>query len=158
MAIDLGRGRKGMPVLSLPGWERDVLRLEASLPLYGHDLSRDLSPLDAGLGYFDSFDKGPFVGREALLEKKAGGLSRKLAGLVLLDRGVLREGYRVHLEGADIGFVSSGTYSPTLKKSIGMSFLPPESTLLGTEVDVIIREKAHRARVVKMPFYRRKSK
>ena len=137
---------------------RDVLRLEASLPLYGHELSPNISPLEAGLGHFVSFSKGPFVGREALWQQKIEGLSKQLAGLVLLDRGVLREGYRVQSGESEIGFVSSGTYSPTLGKSIGMAFLPPESTVPGTEVDVIIREKPHRARAVKMPFYRRGSK
>ncbi len=137
---------------------RDVLRLEASLPLYGHELSKDITPWEAGLDRFISLDKGEFVGREALWRQKREGLSRKLAGLVLLDRGVLREGYPVYKGDMEIGFVSSGTYSPTLKKSIGMTFLPPECNLPGTGAEVIIRGKPHRAEIIKMPFYRRGSK
>jgi len=136
---------------------RDVLRLEASLPLYGHELSEEISPLEAGLFPFVSFKKGPFTGREALVEQKKEGLRRRLGGLVLLDRGVIREGYRVLDGEQEIGVVSSGTFSPTLNKSIGMAFLLPESAKPGEEVQVIIRNKPHRAQIVKTPFYRRES-
>ncbi|HOA36160.1 MAG: glycine cleavage system aminomethyltransferase GcvT [Dethiobacteria bacterium] len=137
---------------------RDVLRLEASLPLYGHELSESISPLEAGLDRFVSFKKGEFIGREALLHQKEEGLSRRLGGLILLDRGVLREGYPVFDSEREIGFVSSGTYSPTLNKSIGMAFLPPGEYPPGSVVEVIIRDKALRAQVVTTPFYRRESK
>lgn len=134
---------------------RDVLRLEAAMPLYGHELSPEISPLQAGLERFISFSKeAPFTGREALLKQKEAGLKKKLTGLALLERGVLREGYRVVDGEADIGWVSSGTYSPTLEKSIGMAFLPPDQAV-GSEVQVIIRGRAFRAQVVKLPFYRR---
>jgi len=136
---------------------RDVLRLEASLPLYGHELSEEISPLEAGLFPFVSFKKGPFTGREALVEQKKEGLRRRLGGLVLLDRGVIREGYRIFDGEQEIGVVSSGTFSPTLNKSIGMAFLLPESAKPGEEVQVIIRNKPHRAQIVKTPFYRRES-
>lgn len=136
---------------------RDVLRLEASLPLYGHELSESISPLEAGLDRFVSFDKGDFTGREALLRQKEAGRARRLGGLTLLDRGVIREGYRVFAAGKEIGVVSSGTYSPTLNKSIGMAFFSPGEGAPGSEAEVVIRDKPHRARIVKLPFYRRGS-
>ncbi len=137
---------------------RDVLRLEASLPLYGHELGESITPLEAGLDRFVSFKKGVFTGREALLRQKEEGPARQLGGLILLERGVIREGYRVFDGDREIGVVSSGTYSPTLNKSIGMAFLPPGKTAPGSAVQVIIRDKPHRAQIVKTPFYRRESK
>ncbi len=137
---------------------RDVLRLEASLPLYGHELSESISPLEAGLDRFVSFDKGGFTGRDALVQQKEKGLKRLLGGLILLDRGVIREGYPLFDGSEEIGVVSSGTYSPTLNKSIGMAFFLPGKAEIGREVDVMIRNKPHRAQIVKTPFYRRESK
>lgn len=148
-------GEQGLVPVGLGA--RDVLRLEAGMPLYGHELSPELTPLHAGLDRFVSFTKQPhFNGREALLQLKQSGLKVKLTGLELLDRGVLREGYRVFDGERDAGWVSSGTYSPTLQKSIGLAFLPPEMAV-GTEVKVMIRGRAVSARVVKLPFYRRRS-
>jgi len=136
---------------------RDVLRLEVSLPLYGNELSEKITPLEAGLFRFVSFKKGFFIGREALQKQKEKGLTRQLAGLVLQDRGVLRKGYPV-IEGEnEIGVVSSGTYSPTLNKSIGMAFLAPDKVTPGNLVEVMIRNKPRSARIVNMPFYRRGS-
>lgn len=136
---------------------RDVLRLEASLPLYGHELSESISPLEAGLDRFISFDKGDFTGRDALLRQKEEGPARRLGGLILLDRGVIREGYRIFDGGREIGVVSSGTYSPTLNQSIGMAFFSPGAAAPGSAVEVVIRDKPHRAQIVKLPFYRRES-
>ncbi len=136
---------------------RDVLRLEASLPLYGHELSESISPLEAGLDRFISFDKGEFTGRSALLKQKEEGPTRKLGGLILQDRGVIREGYRMFAGGKEIGIVSSGTYSPTLNRSIGMAFFSSGTAAPGSAVEVVIRDKPHRAQVVKLPFYRRES-
>lgn len=135
---------------------RDVLRLEAGLPLYGHELSEKLTPLDAGLGRFVALDKtGGFIGREALLEQKKTGTAKKLAGLIMRERGVIRENYRVTAGGKDIGWVSSGTYSPTFEKSLGMAYLDHDRAVPGEAVEVIIRERPHAAQVVKIPFYRR---
>lgn len=136
---------------------RDVLRLEVSLPLYGNELSEEITPLEAGLFRFVSFKKGSFIGRDSLLKQKDKGLGRRLAGLVLQDRGVLRKGYPVVEGETEIGAVSSGTYSPTLNKSIGMAFLEPDKAVPGHTVEVMIREKARRAQIVKTPFYRRGS-
>ncbi len=135
---------------------RDVLRLEAGLPLYGHELSTELSPLEAGLGRFVSFAKETaFIGREALMRKKEEGLKKKLAGIEMLGRGIPREGYPVKTGEGEIGWVSSGTYSPTLDKSVAMVFLDPREAVAGKEVSVVIRKKEYPAKVVKIPFYRR---
>ncbi len=135
---------------------RDVLRLEASLPLYGHELSKDLTPLQAGLNRFVALDKqDPFIGQEALQKQKQEGFNRKLFGLEMLERGVPREGYPVMAGKDEIGWISSGSYSPTLDKFIAMAFLDPEVAKQGEEVDVAIRKRTYRAKITKMPFYRR---
>lgn len=137
---------------------RDVLRLEASLPLYGHELSESISPLEAGLHRFVSFAKGDFTGRDVLFRQKEEGPPRQLGGLILMERGVIREGYRVVDGDRELGVVSSGTYSPTLNKSIGMALFSPGAAAPGRMVEIMIRDKTHRAQVVKTPFYRRESK
>jgi len=135
---------------------RDVLRLEASLPLYGHELSKDLTPLQAGLDRFVALDKTvPFNGQEALQKQKQEGINRKLFGLEMLERGVPREGYPVKADQEEIGWVSSGSYSPTLDKFIAMAFLDPEVARQSEEVHVLIRTRSYRAKITKMPFYRR---
>jgi aminomethyltransferase len=136
---------------------RDVLRLEAAMPLYGHELSSELTPLQAGLDRFVALDKKvSFNGKEALKKQKADGLSRKLFGLEMLERGVPREGYPVKAGEREIGWVSSGSYSPTLDKFIAMAFLDPEIISQNTEVSIMIRNRSYRARITKLPFYRRK--
>ncbi len=135
---------------------RDILRLEACLPLYGHELSEKLSPLEAGLDRFVSFAKETaFIGREPLLKKKEAGLKKKLAGIEMLDRGIPREGYTIKSGDREVGWVSSGTYSPTLDKNVAMVFLDPAAAVAGEEVQVVIRTREYRAKVVKIPFYRR---
>lgn len=134
---------------------RDTLRFEARLPLYGHELSPSISPLEAGLQPFVKLQKGEFIGRDALLRQKQAGLTRRLAGIEMTDRGIPRAGYKVFSEGNEVGTVTSGSYSPTLKKNLGLALLPTVLTELGTEVDVEIRGKLLRARVVATPFYKR---
>ncbi len=135
---------------------RDVLRLEASLPLYGHELSREITPLQAGLNRFVALDKPvPFNGQEALQKQKQEGISRKLFGLEMLERSVPREGYPVMAGDEEIGWISSGSYSPTLEKFIAMAFMDPEVAKQEEEVQVLIRKRLYRAKITKMPFYRR---
>ncbi len=135
---------------------RDVLRLEASLPLYGRELDEDITPLEAGLERFISFGKGThFIGKEALEAQKEKGLTRKLMGVEMLERGVPRSGYPILMGEEEIGHVSSGTHSPTLGKGLGMAFLNPHIARIGEEVKVVIRGKPRAARTVKLPFYRR---
>ncbi len=135
---------------------RDVLRLEASMPLYGHELSSDLNPLMAGLDRFVALGKAvSFNGQEALKIYKQEGLTQKLFGLEMADRGVPREGYPVSDGESELGWISSGTYSPTLDKFIAMAFLDPKAVKPGDQVVVTIRNRSYGARIIKMPFYRR---
>ncbi len=136
---------------------RDTLRFEARLPLYGQELSREITPLEAGLGIFVKLDKGEFIGREALLKQKEAGLPRKLAGIEMLDRGIPRSHYPVYAgpEGELIGEVTTGTQSPTLKRNVGLALLKREYSAPDTQVWVEIRGKRLKAKVVKTPFYRR---
>ncbi len=134
---------------------RDTLRLEARLPLYGHELTDDISPLEAGLGVFVKLDKGDFIGRNALVAQKEQGLRRKVVGLVVNGRGIPRADYGVYHGDKQIGHVTSGTMSPTLKVPIALALLDVEFASVGTEVTVDIRGKKMPATVVKTPFYKR---
>lgn len=135
---------------------RDVLRLEAGLPLYGCELDEDISPLEAGLDRFVSWrPEKEFIGREALEEEAARGLSRRRMGILLGKSGIPRAGYTVTSQGQEIGRVSSGTYSPTLEGGIGMAFLLPRVSPGEREVEVVVRGKPRPARVVSLPFFRR---
>ncbi|MBI4277930.1 MAG: glycine cleavage system aminomethyltransferase GcvT [Armatimonadetes bacterium] len=134
---------------------RDTLRLEAGYLLYGQDMDRTITPLEAGLGWSVKLEKGGFIGRDALARQKEQGLRRRLVGFEVMDRAVARHGYPVLSGGAKIGDVTSGTFSPTLVKSIGMGCVPAAHAEPGSEVQVEIRGKAVPARVVKLPFYKR---
>ena len=134
---------------------RDTLRLEARLPLYGHELSPTISPLEAGLGMFVKTNTDiDFIGREPLVEEKRQGSRRKLVGMEMVERGIPREGYKVVVE-EEIGFITSGTFSPTLGKNIGLALIGAEHSQVGQEVDIMIRNKPHKAIIVKTPFYKR---
>lgn len=141
---------------------RDTLRMEACFPLYGHEIAADITPLEAGLDKFVRFDKPDFIGREALAEQAVQGTARKLAGFEMEDRGIPRAHYPVEDGGREIGFVTSGGYSPTLKKNIGMALLEAEYAREGKKFDVVIRGKRQRAGIVRIPFikkpYRSKQK
>lgn len=132
---------------------RDTLRLEACMPLYGHELDEETTPLEAGLGRFVDLEKPGFIGREALLEQQERGVGRKLAAFIMLERGVPRNGYPVKTAGSETGRVTSGSFSPSLEKNIGLAYIPAEYAVAGTEIDVVIRGKDCRAQVVKKPFY-----
>ncbi|MBW5446757.1 glycine cleavage system aminomethyltransferase GcvT [Cohnella sp. CFH 77786] len=134
---------------------RDTLRFEARLPLYGQELSDTISPLEAGLGAFVKLDKGDFVGREALIRQKAEGLKRKLVGIEMADRGIPRALYPVYGADGRIGEVTTGTQSPTLKRNLGLALIDARYAGLDTEIEVDIRGKRLKARVVPTPFYRR---
>jgi aminomethyltransferase len=135
---------------------RDTLRLEAGYCLYDHELTEEITPLEAGLGWTVKLDKGAdFVGREALATEKQQGLRRKLIGIEMRDRGVPRAGYPILLDGQHIGDVTSGTMCPTLERPAGMGYVPPEYARLGTEIAVEIRGKPVAAVVAALPFYKR---
>jgi aminomethyltransferase len=134
---------------------RDTLRLEASMRLYGNDIDETTTAVEADLGWIVGWKKGDFNGAARLREQKAGGVQRKIAGFEMVERGIARHGYAVHVGGRQTGVVTSGTQTPYLKKAIGMAYLPIDSTAPGTEFDVDIRGRLTRARVVPMPFYKR---
>ncbi|AEG61489.1 glycine cleavage system aminomethyltransferase GcvT [Desulforamulus ruminis] len=134
---------------------RDTLRFEACLALYGHELSDSISPLMAGLGWTVKFNKGEFVGRENLLKEKEAGISHKLVGLEMLDRGIPRQGYPVNREGREVGWITSGTFAPTLGKNLGLAYVLAQWAEIGSELDVVVRGKPLKARVVPKPFYKR---
>ncbi len=139
---------------------RDILRLEAGFPLYGHELNRHTTPLEAGLEKFVDLQEHlpPFIGREALRGQKLSGLPRKLWGLIMQERTIPRTGYVLRAAGREIGLVTSGCYSPTLQKSIGMAFLTTREAWEGRDICVEVRGKEKPARLVKLPFYRRDEK
>jgi aminomethyltransferase len=134
---------------------RDTLRLEAKMALYGNDIDETTTPLEADLGWIVKIDKGDFYGRDVLQRENAEGPRRKLVGFEMAERGIARHGYPVVDGNQEIGVVTSGTHSPTLKKPIGLAYLPPEKSAPGTEFMVLIRGKETRARVVPTPFYKR---
>lgn len=134
---------------------RDTLRFEACMPLYGNDIDDRTTPLEAGLDWIVKFEKGPFLGREALLQQKNQGPKRKLVGLEMLGKGIARHGYPIVHQGREVGVVTSGTMAPTLGKALALGYVPPELAAVGTELAVAIRNETVPARVVPTPFYRR---
>ena len=136
---------------------RDTLRFEASLPLYGHEISKDITPLEAGFGFFVNLNKS-FIGKEALEKQKSEGLKRKLVGFELLDKGIPREGYEVTISGEKIGIVTTGYHSPTLGKSIGLALIDAEYASIGKEIEINIRNKPKKARVISKRFLNKKYK
>ncbi|MBL4951426.1 glycine cleavage system aminomethyltransferase GcvT [Neobacillus sp. YIM B02564] len=138
---------------------RDTLRFEANLPLYGQELSAEISPLEAGIGFAVKLNKATdFIGKAALVKQKENGLSRKIVGIEMIDRGIPRHGYAVYKDEERIGEVTTGTQSPTLKKNIGLVLISSEYAQLDTEIEVEIRGKRLRAKIISTPFYKREKK
>ena len=137
---------------------RDTLRFEASLPLYGHELNENITPLEAGLGFFVKLNKENFIGKEALARQKSEGLKRRIVGFEMIDRGIPRNNYEVYKEGEKIGYVTTGSFSPTLKKNIGLALIDSAYSKEGTEIEILIRNKNSKAKVIKKPFYSKKYK
>jgi len=136
---------------------RDTLRLEAALCLYGHELDDNTTPLEAGLGWVTKLNTvDEFIGKEALVDSKEKGLSKKLVGFTLVDKGIPREGYAIVNGDEQIGKVTSGTLSPTLNIPIGLGFVKTEFAKVGTHFSIDIRGKLKEAKVVKLPFYKKK--
>ena len=134
---------------------RDTLRLEASMRLYGNDIDETTSVLEAGLGWTIGWAKESFIGDARLREQKEKGVTRKLIGFEMIDRGIARHGYPVVRGGRPVGVVTSGTQTPFLKKAIGMAYVPADMAAAGSEIDIDIRGRASKARIVPMPFYKR---
>jgi len=135
---------------------RDTLRTEVCYPLYGHELDENTTPMEAGLGFFVSLDKGDFIGRAILAEQKAKGIGRKLAAFKMSGKSAPpRPHYPIWANGARVGDVTSGTQSPSLGVGIGMGYVPPGLAKPGTEIEIEIRGKRSPALVVARPIYRR---
>ena len=138
---------------------RNTLRLEGKLPLYGHEISDTINVWEAGLDRFCKMEKAEFIGRAALEKEKAEGVKRTLVGLEMTERGIARDAYKVQdVAGREIGYVTSGSPSPFLKKNIALAYVPPEFAPVGTAVKVEIRGQGVGAQVVPTPFYKRPKK
>lgn len=134
---------------------RNTLRLESKMALYGHEIDASITPLEADLAWIVKFDKGDFVGREALAKQQAAGITRKLTGFEMRGRGIGRDGYEVHVDGAPAGWVTSGGPAPTLNKNIGLCYLPVALAEPGHVIHVIVRNQPVEAVTVPTPFYKR---
>lgn len=134
---------------------RDTLRLEAGMALYGHEIDDTTTPFDAGLHWVVKMDKGEFVGREALAVQLQRGSTRSLVGFEVQGRGIARQGHRVVAAGEEIGRVTSGTWSPTFEKALGMAYVPESSAEIGSDLQLDVRGRSVAAKVVGLPFYKR---
>ena len=138
---------------------RNTLRLEAKMALYGHEISDTINVWEADLGRFCKTEKPEFIGRDALEHAKAEGLKRILVGLEMIERGIGRDGYKVFSESGDeIGYITSGSPAPFLKKNIALAYVPPHYSQIGTVVLVEVRAQKIKAQVVPTPFYKRQKK
>jgi aminomethyltransferase len=134
---------------------RDTLRMEAGMALYGHEIDDDTTPLEAGLQWVVKIDKGDFIGRDALVRQREQGVSKRLVGIEVVDRGIAREGHTLWSSDRQVGAMTSGTWSPTFERALGMGYVDPALTEPGTELEVEIRQRRVGARVAEIPFYRR---
>jgi aminomethyltransferase len=151
--LEAGRANDALPI-GLGA--RDTLRLEAGFCLYGHELTEEITPLEAGLNWSVKLDKGvDFIGREALARQKEAGLGRKRIGIVMADRSVPRAGYALLADGQPVGELTSGTLGPSLNKTIGMGYVHLHYTKPGTALEVDIRGRKAGATVAPLPFYKR---
>lgn len=137
---------------------RDTLRFEVCLPLYGQEIDRDITPLEAGLGYFVKLDKNDFIGKDALMKQKEMGIPRKLVGFEMIDRGIARSHYEVQADGEKIGFVTTGSFSPSLKKNIGLALIDAKYADEGGEIEILVRNKALKGKIIKKPFVKKSVK
>jgi aminomethyltransferase len=153
----LAEGKK-FDILPIGLGARDTLRLEAKLPLYGNDIDDTTTVLEADLKWIIKFKKGDFLGRDVLENQLAEGIKRKIAGFELIEKGIPRPHYPVYAGGQKASQVSSGTFAPFLKKSIGLVYLPVDLTAIDNEIEIGIRDKKVKAKVVSTPFYKRDEK
>ena len=137
---------------------RDTLRFEAALPLYGQEIDKDITPLEAGLGFFVKLETDDFVGKEVLVKQKSEGLKRKVVGFEMIGKGIPRHEYKVLKDGKEIGFVTTGYKSPTTGRTVGLAMVDIEYSKLNSEFDIQIRKKVSQAKVVSKRFYQKKYK
>ena len=134
---------------------RNTLRLEVSYCLYGHEIDATTTPWEAGLGWIVRLGKGKFIGHDTLEKLKGEGKQRKLAGFEMVERGIARDHFPVIVDGTEVGQVTSGSFAPSLKKSVGLVYLPIDNAQIGQPLEVEIRGKRVQAKVVETPFYHR---
>jgi aminomethyltransferase len=134
---------------------RNTLRLEAGMSLYGHELSDEITPLEANLGWITKLQKGKFTGSDKLSKQKETGVSRRLVGFEMIDRGIARDDFDVYIDGDKVGYVTSGSPAPFLHKNIGFAFVPVQFAKVGQELKIDVRGKHLSAEVVPVPFYKR---
>jgi aminomethyltransferase len=135
---------------------RDTLRIEACYPLYGHELNESITPVESGLGWAVKTEKKEFIGKKVLEKQKKEGTERKLEPFEMIGNGIPRAGYKIFAEGNEIGYVTSGTYSPTFKKPLGLALIKSEFSGIGNKISIKIRDNFHEAIIVKKPFYKYK--
>lgn len=133
---------------------RDSLRLEMGYALYGNDIDDKHTPLEAGLGWVTKLDKPDFIGKAALVKQKEAGVRHRLIGFALKEQGFPRHGYAVRYNGQEGGEVTSGTVSPSLQRGLGLAYVPVEASKIGTEIEILVRDKAIKAEVTRPPFYK----
>lgn len=150
--LEAGRGHQLQPA-GLGA--RDTLRLERALPLYGHELDDRTTPLEAKLSWVVRFDKPSFLGRDALLRQREQGVTRRLIGLEMIDRGIARQDYAIYCDGEPVGAVTSGTMSPTLGKAIALGYVAAHCATGERALEVEIRGRRLAAKAVALPFYKR---
>jgi aminomethyltransferase len=134
---------------------RNTLRLESGMSLYGHEISDEITPLEANLGWICKLNKGEFIGREPLAKQKEDGLTRRLVGFEMIDKGIARDDFPVYINNEMKGYVTSGSPAPFLKKNIGLAFVPAEFANIGQEIKIDVRGKHLAAEIVPVPFYKR---
>jgi len=156
----LEAGNHGTPEGILPCGlaARNTLRLESAMALYGHEIDETTTLYEANLGWICKLNKGDFTGSERLAAQKAAGVTRKLVGFEVTDRGIARDGYDVSIGGEKVGRVTSGSPAPYLKKNIGLAYVPVEHAREGQELHIDVRGRAVAARIVPVPFYKREKK
>lgn len=132
---------------------RDTLRLEMKFCLYGNDIDKTTHPYEAGLGWITKIDKGEFIGRESIIDRKAN-MTRRLVCVEMIDKAIARQGYELYIDDEKIGYFTSGGQSPSLQKGIGLAYINRPHTKSGTEIEVEIRGKRKKAIIVKPPFYK----
>ena len=132
---------------------RDTLRLECAMNLYGNEMDESKTPLQARYCWVVDFEKD-FIGKKNLLKQKEEGVKEKLVGFEMLEGGIARHGYKIFKDGKEVGFVTSGTLGPTLKKAIGLCYIITKLSEAETEIEVEIRERKYKAKIVKLPFYK----
>jgi len=132
---------------------RDTLRIEACYSLYGHEISEEITPIEAGLGWAVKTNKEEFIGKSILERQKKEGTKRTLVAFEMVERGIAREHYEVYANNENVGYVTSGTFSPTFRKSLGMALIKKQYSQIGNEINIKIRDKIYKAAIVKRPFY-----